>query len=174
MKKEFKKIKIFIWFLVAIIIIGFIIFSSKKTDKIGESKVYQSQDKNFSFEYPKNFVASSGDLDSGGKKIVVESTEPKKGFQITILPFDEAGPLTVARIKQDLPDMIINDASQLLLNLRGGEGGVISAVAFNSTDENIGNTYEVWFVSGGNLYQIQTYEEFALSLQNILKSWKFK
>jgi hypothetical protein len=123
----------------------------------------------FTFNYPQKFNLTSQDIEGGGKKILVESTEPQKGFEITVLPFDEVGPLTAARIKQDIPDMVMGNQKSVIV---GAEK--IPALAFNSTDENIGNTFEIWFVYNGSLYQALTYPEFSAGMEEILKTWQFK
>lgn len=50
----------------------------------------------------------------------------------------------------------------------------ISAISFDSTDVNIGNTHEVWFIGKGELYQFRTYKEFGAGMEEILKTFKFK
>lgn len=164
--------------LLILVIAGFVGFLFLKNnsvvtddviDNIEETtlKSYESGFYKFSFEYPDKFIVNDVPMDGGGNKIVVESTESKKGFQITILPFDELGPLTEERIKKDLPDLVILEA------VRGDISGV-DVLQFKSVDENVGNTFEIWFIYSGNLYQIQTYREFSEELLDILKSWKFK
>ena len=65
-------------------------------------------------------------------------------------------------------------------NVKTGKLQGVPAVVFESTNESIGETYEVWFAypespvpHGNHLYQIMAYKEFAGELTNILQTWKF-
>lgn len=135
-----------------------------------EMQIFNSEDNSFEFSYPKDLKVTETALEGveGGKRILVESAEAKKGFEITSLPFDEAGPLTQERILQDVPDMEMNNVK----NISVGEN--ISALSFESVDENLGKTFEIWFVSGGNLFEARTYIEYAQTMGEIMKTWKTK
>lgn len=137
----------------------------KKTEKVTK-KTYESSDYKFLFEYEDGFVITSVPLEAGNK-IVFELAKPRNGFQITVFPFDELGPLTEERIKKDLPDLVVVEAKSV--SMAG-----VETLQFKSIDESVGGTFEVWFVYSGNFYQIQTYKEFSLELQEIMKSWQFK
>lgn len=141
-----------------------------------EVQIFQSEDGGFSFSYPKNLKVTETALEGvdGGKRILVESGEVKKGFEITVLPFDEAGPLTRERILADVPDMEMSNVE----NISVGEN--ISALSFESVDENIGKTFEIWFVSspqgnpvgtGGYLFEARTYPEFGGEMEEMLNTW---
>lgn len=119
----------------------------------------------FSIELPKDFTSKEEDVD-GFKKYIFESKEARKGFEIAVLPFDEVGPLTRERILQDLPDMIITDEKDIMI------GEEAPALAFESVDEGLGPTFEIWFIYGGNLYQARTYLEFGPQMTEILKTFK--
>ncbi len=123
----------------------------------------------FVFQYPERFNVTSQSIEGGGKRILVESTEPKKGFELVVLPFDEQGILTAERIRADIPDAVLENEKSVSV---GQEN--IPAIAFNSNDENIGQTYEVWFTYEGYLYEALTYPEFAGDMEEILKTWQFK
>ncbi len=137
----------------------------KKTKEVAK-KTYEFPEYRFSFEYEDSFVITPVSLDVGGK-IVFELLEPRKGFQITIFPFDEPGPPTEERIKKDLPGLAVLEAKSV--SVAG-----VETLQFKSVDESVGGTFEVWFVYSGNFYQIQTYREFSRELQEIMKSWQFK
>jgi len=128
----------------------------------------QSVGNNFTFQYPQKYNITSRDIEGGGKQILVESTEPKKGFEIDIIPFDESTPLTADRIKQDLPDIVMSDITNFTVSTS------ISGLSFNSADDNIGSTHEVWFIAGGALYQCRTYRDFGPAMEEMLKTFKFK
>lgn len=137
---------------------------------IADAQTYEAQaDDNFTFQYPQKYNVTEIPFEGGAKKILVESTEPKKGFEVTVLPFDEAGPLTASRIKRDLPNIVMENPRTVILNSIQDP-----ALAFNSTDETIGSTFEIWFNHGGYLYQALTYPEFADEMAEILQTWQFK
>src|SRR3989338_8113357 len=51
-----------------------------------EAPITVSSEK-FVFQYPKKFNVTNQDLGGGAKRILVESTEPRQGFEITVFPF---------------------------------------------------------------------------------------
>ena len=134
-----------------------------------ESAVYENPDYGFSFKYPKGFNATELDDDSG-HTVLVQNAEEKSGFQVYITPFDEEEPLTGARILQDLPASEVIDPKDVLI----GEGKAINAVIFLSTSPSFGKTREIWFVYGGFLYQVTTYEGADAFIGPILDTLEFR
>jgi len=49
----------------------------------------------------------------------------------------------------------------------------VQAVRFHGQDAQIGDTYEVWFIKGGLLYEITTYKQREPWLNEILSTWRF-
>ena len=148
---------------------------------------YVSPDYGFSFKYPKGFNATELDDDSGDTVLVQKSaSDPRadqrptpldqdltgqvSGFQVYITPFDEAEPLTGARILQDLPPSEVIDPKDVLI----GEGKAINAVIFLSTNPSFGKTREVWFIREGFLYQVTTYEGQDNLIGPILETFRFE
>lgn len=175
--------------VIAIILVGIVAIAVWQSGKLGISKPaddlqsFNSADSgaassivNFTLDYPRDFKVHEEDVGASGssaeasapqgKKYVFESSEPKRGFEITVLPFDEASPLTKERILQDIPDMPIANEKNITV------GKNIPALAFESEDESIGPTFEIWFIYSGNLYEIQTYAEFGPQMTDILKTFK--
>jgi len=134
----------------------------------GENNIYTDSQYKFSFEYPKNFTATKFQEGEEGDTILVQEKESKKSFQIFISPFDEPGPLTKERVKQDLPDLIINNPEQRVL-----KNGAVALVFF-SEEESLGETREIWFVHNGYLYQISTYKELDSLVAKIISTWRFQ
>ncbi|MBI4159562.1 hypothetical protein HY504_00135 [Candidatus Wolfebacteria bacterium] len=133
------------------------------------SETYTSPDYGFSFKYPKGFNATELSDDSGDT-VLVQNAEEKSGFQIYITPFDEAEPLTAARIMEDLPASEVIDPKDVLI----GEGKAINAVIFLSTSPSFGKTREIWFTHEGNLYQVTTYEGQDNFIGPILETIEFR
>jgi hypothetical protein len=141
---------------------------SELTAELGAAKNYKDTESKTAFTYPNKLKITETPIEGveGGKTILAETGEAKKGFEMVVLPFDEAGPLTKERILQDIPDKVINNEKNVTV------GKNIPALAFDSEDESIGPTYEIWFVSNGFIYQARTYPDFGVSMGEILKTFK--
>ncbi len=101
----------------------------------------------FRLRYPKDFTVQ--DLqDERGELVLVENPAIGMGFQMYITPDDETGPLTAARIQQDLPDMPMKEAVEFTLN----DG--TAAVRFVSHDAVLEDVGETWFRKDGRVYQL--------------------
>jgi hypothetical protein len=84
------------------------------------------------------------------------------------MPYDEAGPLTEARIRRDVPDITMEHPA--LVQVAGVSA--ISFVQFQTPD--LGKTYEVWFVHNGKLYEVATSADQAATLHDVLSPWTFQ
>jgi hypothetical protein len=115
----------------------------------------------FSFEMPDGYVARSLP-DDAGKAIVVEKEgETGKGFQIAVSYYDEpASGFTIARIRKDLPDLVMKNAKEI--SVAGGQG-----VSFDS-DSGL----EIWFVVAESLYQISASEGGRDAAQRAIDTFK--
>lgn len=153
---------------------------------------YANPDFGFSFRYPKDFTLTELEDEAGVTVLLqkegarpVRSNAPeetvdpladqtsngaREGFQIYISEFDEAGPITPERIKQDLPDMVINSPQQVSI----GEVKDITALIFLSKHESLGDVREVWFAANGLLYQLTAYADMDNFIGPILETWKFQ
>jgi hypothetical protein len=83
-----------------------------------------------------------------GELVVVENPAVGMGFQIFITPYDEIEPLTAARIRRDLPDMVMDEATEFTLL------DETPAVRFVSHDSVLGDVGETWFARNGYLYEL--------------------
>lgn len=137
-------------------------------------QIYTNPDYQFSILFSEGFRAHAfKDENSGGDIILLEqdfrqngivtSLEEKPGLQIFITPFDEEGPITVERILEDVPDMIIDDAKDAIIG-----GNKIHALIFFSKEESLEKTREVWFVHNAHLYQISALAKFDTWLAGVL------
>lgn len=129
------------------------------------SSRYTHPARGFSFQYPEGFAVSSFE-EGGGEMVLAEGGGTGNGFQIFIAPFDELGPITVERIRQDLPDIPIEEPQQT-------EISGIPALAFVGSDPSAGKTREVWFAENGQLYQVSAFLEFDEELSSILATFRF-
>ncbi len=130
-----------------------------------QTQVYASPD-GYSFIYPKDFKV--GQFEEGeGNMTLIQQTQGNLGMQIYVQDFDEAGPLTVQRIKQDLPDQDIEQAQNASLDKE-------PAIVFFSKNESLGQTYEVWLVHNKKLFQISGYAQEKDLINKILNTWKWQ
>jgi hypothetical protein len=133
------------------------------------SAIYTHAAPGFSFRYPGSFRVSELSHGEGSETVLVEDpAHARQGFQVFTQPFDDAEPLTDARIRQDQPDITMERVAPVDV---AGEQGV-SFVQFQTPD--VGQTYEVWFVHQGTLYEVATYAPHAADLKAILATWTFR
>ena len=97
--------------------------------------------------------------------VLTFDAEGEKDFQIFVMPHDEPA-ITPERIKLDVPDIIME-------NIRTATLSDTDALVFNSRDDSLGETYEVWFIHGSYLYQIMTYAKNEQTLNGIMGTWSF-
>lgn len=147
--------------------------SSEIKNKTEEKLLYADSIFGFSFYYPKGFLASSFQ-DSGGQTVLVQSQGSKEGVQIFAFPFEEEGPITIQRIKKDLPDLKTENIKTVIVgnlqdsNIKGEE-----AISFESRSETNEQTYEIWFLHNNVLYQLTTLVDNKKLIDEIVKTWKF-
>ena len=149
--------------------------SGATAEAIAEIKSYQYTEThaqpayNFSFKYPKEFMVSEVPDANGGDAILVQNTATNIGVQILVTPFEGQDiNVTEAVIRGDIPDMQMSEAQEILI------GDTRKGLAFVSDNESFGGkSREVWFVYGGNLYQISTYYELDGFLKGLFGTWEF-
>src|SRR3989344_2478048 len=122
----------------------------------------------FSFGYPTGFNVGAFD-DDNGRTVLIQRAEGggSEGVQIYIQPFDEAAAITKERVLRDLPDTVIKNP--LTVKLAGAAAGL----AFDSFEPGLGDTFEVWFARGGQLYQIKTRAKDKGAVAEIFRTWRF-
>ena len=135
---------------------------------IAESSVlYTHPQKKFSVKYPPELNPVLNRVDENEALIFdLKDAGGKSGFQIVISSFDEEGALTEKRIKDDLPDLPMQ-------NVRIASVAGVQSIAFRSHDDTLGNLFEIWFAHRGDLYQITTYEQYTQTMLKILETWRF-
>lgn len=121
----------------------------------------------FAFAYPKELKVTELTEKNGNEAIFLGGGE-KQGFQLHFFPFDEEGPLTVERIRKDMPEVVIEEPQTALIT-----STQISAVLFWSNDTVLGKTRELWFIHDGYFYQLTTFPEYDTTLAGIMERWTF-
>jgi hypothetical protein len=129
---------------------------------------YQNKQFGFELDLPEGYTGSSF-TEGFGVTALLQNPETGESFQIYIAEFDEEGPLTVERIQQDLPDLVITEPQVALI-----AGGRQEALIFIGESEDFGKTREVWFVHGEQLYQVIAPFEMEQSIGPIMESLRFQ
>ena len=131
------------------------------------SKLYENYDLGFGFLYPKTFEIQEID-DKPGFTVWVQNSGNHESFQVYSIPFDEPGPITPERIKKDLPNTVIDNPQNAII----GADKDITALIFFGHSDSIEKTREIWFVSGGRLFQVTTYADLDSFIAEIMKTWR--
>ena len=131
---------------------------------------YADTSNHFSFNYPADFTITNLPADNGATAILVQSIPKHVGVQILVTPYtDTEVDMTADIIHASIPDIEIHDSQPV--NVRPTRKGL----AFISDNKSFGGqSREVWFIFGGNLYQISTYLELDDFLKGIFATWQFK
>ena len=142
-------------------------------EKIDESKnsFFHPQYK-FSLNYPSD-MNSTNFTEGGGEQILFQDSSNDRWFQMYITPWDEGDNLSVDRIRQDLPDLLIQSPQTVILGPKQADGVGPRAVIFFGEQDGLGETREVWFVRGDFLYQITTFKRLDSFLAEILSTLQF-
>lgn len=121
----------------------------------------------FSFKYPAQFEVEI--IPDGEKSKAVLFVNPRTGdaFQIYLTPFKDQIVLTPEKIRQDIPDIVLDHFQEIRVS------GVLT-LFFASQDEVFGDTYEVWFVHHGTLFQITSPAQNVDILKKILVTFRFQ
>lgn len=177
--KFFKKYKIILTILIVGTIGSILYFSDIKNVQTGQnesedypfinpelSQRYEDAELNFFVDYPEGFIVNPT-IDENIKVLVFSKNNSNESFQIFIMPFDEPGPITPERILIDQPNIMIKDPQTVEI---AGE----RALVFFSTDPDIGDVREVWFVHAGHLYQASTYAKYDELLAKVMATFSFK
>lgn len=136
-------------------------------------KRYDDPDLNFFVDYSEGFVVNAT-AEESVKVLVFSKNNSDESFQIFIMPYDEPGPITPERILIDQPEMVIKNPQTI--EIAGEE-----TLVFFSTDPDLGDVREVWFVhpsttlgASGHLYQASTYAKYDELLSKVMATFRFK
>jgi len=128
------------------------------------SKSYRDSSAKFSFSYPKEYeIKEIPPIAEGeGKAVLLSKENSAPSIQITVSDFDEDIVLTIDRIKQDVPDLLMNNAREFIVN------SSIKGVAFS---DSVG--VNIWFVARKHLFQVSAFSSDIETLDKILSSLSF-
>ena len=135
-------------------------FDSELTER------YEDEGLGFFVDYPEGFTVNNTE-EENVKVLVFSKANSQESFQIFIMPYDEPGPITPERILIDQPNIVMKNPQTV--EIAGEE-----ALVFFSTDPDIGDVREVWFVHQDHLYQASTYAKYDELLSKVMKTFRFK
>lgn len=139
---------------------------SKSTEEIPEGFIkYTNTKYSFSFYHSPEAKITEYIQGEGAMIITLENEKKVVGMQIFILPYWEKE-ITEKRFEMDVP-------SKIRTNVKATTLDGVEAVTFNSFDENLGATREVWTIRGGYLYEITTFQGVGDWFIPKMQTWKF-
>jgi hypothetical protein len=115
--------------------------------------------------YPSDLTTKSYDEGGAATTIVFQNEQLVQGFQIFIVPYSEAQ-VTERRFLKDEPSGVRTNVQNVVVD--GATGA-----AFYGKNATLGDTYEVWFIHGGFLYEVTTLRADQDKLNELLATWRF-
>lgn len=126
---------------------------------------YRNVHYNFSLSFIDNLNVKEFDDGQGASTVVFENINNARGFQIFIVPYSEET-ISEERFLRDVPSGVRIGIKNFYID------GVL-ATSFYSKDMFLGDTYEIWIIRDGFLYEINTLKGLEPWLLDILESWRF-
>lgn len=126
--------------------------------------LYSGRD--YAFNYSQEFKVSLTSISSTEEVTTIENADGS-GFQIFSMLWDESEPITPERIWEDEPDAEITDPKNA--DLDG-----IKALVFYGYNGDIGETFEVWTVRNGKLFQITGPKTAEKLITETLETWEWR
>jgi len=128
-------------------------------------KEYHSATYRFSLFFPQDLTPRTYKEPGTAMTVTFEDPFGNRGFQVFIVPYGEEK-ITPERFKADVPSGVITNSKSIVLD-------GVPAEAFYSSSRALGDTYEIWFIYHGFLYEVTTYKAYDTWLREIMSSWKF-
>jgi hypothetical protein len=94
-----------------------------------------------------------------------EDANTGQGLQVFVVPYTHYS-ITEERFKKDMPSGVRKEVAPISV-----DGS--TAVSFKGFNDRLGDTYEVWVIRGGYLYEISTLYQNKEWLTAFLKDWIF-
>lgn len=128
---------------------------------------YKNDRYGFSYWHSPEAKITEYDEGGGAATIVHENLVKLRGLQVFVVPYS-GDIITDARFHKDVPSGVRYNIENTTIGEKK-----IPAVTFNSHDDTLGDTREVWFIYNGYLYEITTFKGFGDWLGPILQTWRF-
>ncbi|MDZ7611401.1 MAG: hypothetical protein U5L10_01435 [Candidatus Moranbacteria bacterium] len=146
---------------------------SRNSQIDSKNRRYKNKEYGISLTIPEEMTVSNFQEGRDGEVVLFQEKAGTKEsgaswIQMFITPFDEEGPLTPERIKQDLPDLEIENPQRATLTQND-----IKGLIFFTQDPSLGKIREVWFTRNGYLYQVTTEEKYEKMIVRLVESISF-
>ncbi len=128
-------------------------------------KEYQSATYHFSLLYPESMTVRTYKEKGAAMTVVFEEPFGERAFQVFVVPY-AAKEITRERFLVDIPSGVRASSTSVVLD-------GVPAETFYSTSRALGDTYELWFIYHGFLYEVTTYKAYDAWLGEMMRSWKF-
>lgn len=119
----------------------------------------------FSLFFPQDMTAREYTEPGTAMTIMFGGLLGSHEFQIFVVPYGEQK-ITAERFRLDVPSGIMASSTDKTLD-------GVAATSFYVSNQTLADTYEVWFIYHGFLYEVTTYKEFGPWLDEIMQGWKF-
>lgn len=152
--------------LIIITVVGAFFLYDRAAPSPETSKPYHNAEYRFSLEYPDELTVRETDEGSGAMTVTFEDAAGTRGFEIFIVPYAEDS-VSDERFLHDQPSGVRNNAVATTV-------GGAPASAFYGFNPILGETYEVWFIHGGYLFETTTTKPLEAWLNDILGTLEFE
>lgn len=122
--------------------------------------------RHFTLAYPKGDAVHVIVDSEVARTFTFESADnPAHSFQIYVQTYGQSA-ITAAQFRTDDPSGVMDDVSTTTID-------GVPAKTFVGYNDQMGMTNEIWFIHGGFLYEVTTYQSSAAWLRDILRTWRF-
>ncbi len=128
-------------------------------------KEYRNELHGFSLLHKEGLTITQYDEGGGASTITFEDKEAGAGFQIFVVPYGEEK-ITEERFLKDSPLGVMNSPKDLEIDSA-------PATSFYGQSERLGETWEIWFIHRGLLYEVSTTKSLENWLSDIIETWRF-
>ena len=122
----------------------------------------RNEDYRFSLFYPAGLEVKEIYQSPDTATITFQNVATAQGFQIFIVPYGEQQ-VSEERVRRDVPSGVRQKPLDVTID-------GVTAASFYSSNAMLGDTAEIWFVSGGYLYEVTTLKPLAGWLSQIMMS----
>lgn len=128
-------------------------------------KEYRNAAYAISFFYPEELVMKEFKEIGSAMTVTFEDEAGGKEFQMFVVPYLRDD-ITPERFQMDVPSGVREKETDIEVAAARGK-------QFYSQDARLGETYEIWFIHNGFLYEVTTHKELDIWIKNILATLIF-
>ena len=129
------------------------------------TREYKNDSYLFSLDAQQDLTVSEQKGAGNSLTVLFGNQSTGQGFQVFVIPYGDAK-ITPERFKEDEPSGVMNSPANITI-----DGA--AATEFQSTNQAMGATREIWFIHNGLLYEVTAPISLDSWLLNIMKTWKF-